>query len=218
MKAKIFAEEIINYGFNWIFIFLPLLITFLIIGPLNEVPEFFKLGNEIGFIFSSLCLSISAAGVFHFFIVYLPGRSRAKSVKKLIDQHFIFMDKVLIELIKIIDPTIDDFSMIEKNLKSFGEKVEDFDFTQKITWNSSVIGRQMGFYNKLFYSALARLDNIKDAMIFYPDEFDPLDYEKISDSIFHRNILLKDDINNATYHRCFLTILEWYTKLRENLK
>lgn len=218
MKSNFLIQDILKYGYSWLIICLPAIIAFLIVGPLNDIPQCIVYGHEFGFILTSLCLSVSAVGIFHFFIVYRPNRIKSRMTNKLVEQHFYFLDKVLLELIKIVDPSIKNLEQLEKNIFPFGERVKNFDFTKKVPWVSKTIGIRMGNYNKLFSSALARFENIKDAMVFNPNEFDISDFEKINDSIFHRDIFAKEDLDKETYQRCFLTILEFYIKLRENVK
>lgn len=220
MSNKLILSDLLNYGKNWLIIFLPLVLSFTIIWPLGEIEEFIKIGSEIGNIFTSLFLSVSAAGIFHFVVFYIPERNKNRKSLKLLKDHLSFLDNKLLELIRKVDLNITNIDLLNNPEKSFFDNIQKFNLKANV--NIVISERNIfpiynGIFLEIFLSSLGRFDDIKDIFIVNTQLIESEQIQFITNAIWYREYLKNNSLDEQFEKRCFLNILEFYINCRKKI-
>lgn len=220
MSEQINLLDIKNYGKKWLIIFVPFIICFFIIWPLGEFDEYIEIGSEFGELFTSFLISISAAGVFHFMIIFIPERINNKRSLILLLDHVYHLDKTLLEFLKKIDNSIENLEDIEKSNSSFFSLVKSFDFNKEIFLNNpnpNPFPFYCGQFIHEFKISLPRLELISQIFNISTSLITSEDLQNISNSIWNYNYLKNNELDQETKILTFLNTVEFYIKARKKI-
>lgn len=220
MSLKTILADVKIYGKNWLIIFIPIFLSLIIIFATSEIDSYSKVFLKISDLSTSLFLSVSAAGIFHLLIVFLPERDKNRKSLRLLKDHLIVLDKILLELLNKIDPKLISIESLDKEETDFFSLIGKFNYNKKIY----IINPQPnpfpfngGKFLDIFSCSLGRFELIKEIFIYNTQLFDSNIIQYITNAIWNYNYLRKEELTRDDIQECFLKTLEFYNKTRKQI-
>lgn len=215
--------NILDFGYNWLWIIIPSTISFMILGPLSLISGSFKFSYELGIVISSLSLSISAAAIFYFALEFIPTQKRKSESKNLLNENIHFLDRIFLQHINNISQnrqfkTLEEIGKLESSelqVLFLGINLTRADFKIKIPGSKS-IGEDS--FVDLLISSTNRAVDLKDIILFAPDFYSIKSFEYINRVLWFQEMLKNNKERDSFTQQLAFELVLYYLKFKSEIK
>lgn len=221
-KLKDYLKYVLEFRLKWLWVVIPFSLSFLILGPLSEIPAYLRFAHELGIVFSNVLLSISAAGVFYFVIEFVPKQNRIKESKELMIKHVEFLDDIIFQHIKNIGEfpkhnSLNDFLGQEKILVSSFLRIDLSKSDYSITIPGSK-SRGKDNFCALLVASTNRVEDIKDIFLFSSEIYPIKAYENINRVLWFQSMLTQTQGKGDYAKQLAFELVSYYLKFKAEIR
>lgn len=186
----------------------------------RETDSSSKVFLNISDLFTSLFLSVSAAGIFHLLIVYFPERDKNRRSLRLLKDHLIVLDEKILELINNIENNMVNFDLLDDPDSSFFSNLRSYNLNNFISikiFEKDSVPFHIGKFLDIFLFSLGRFEHVKEIFIANTQVFESKEIQFITDAIWNRDFLRNNDLSERDTKTCFLNIIDFYIKSQRRI-